>query len=251
MRTVCVWTKKGGVGKTTIAVNLAAGIADAGKRTVLVDLDPAGGATEYLPEPQTLLFRPPPLADVLDGRADLADAAVPFEAVPRLAVVRADPALAGRERDLRDPHRLRAALAPLARRFDVVILDTPPAWSFLSLNALTAARYLLAPTEAKPLSLASLVDVVRTVEDVSGNLNPSLRLAGVIPSRVQRTRLATESLEDLRRHFPGRVLPAVRESARVAESAGYHLPVSRYAPESIGAEDLARLTRAVLRILDA
>jgi chromosome partitioning protein len=192
----------------------------------------------------------PTLAAVLDGRGELSEAAVPVEAVPGLSLVPADLSLSRRERELRDPGRLRAALGSLARcRTETVLVDTPPAWSLLTVNALVAVREIFAPVEPKTLSMGALVELVRMVEDVRRELNPGLTLAGVIPSRVQRTRLAREALEDLARHFPkGNILPLIRESARVAEAPGFHLPVSRYAPDSIGAEDFKALTRAVLRL---
>ena len=119
--------------------------------------------------------------------------------------------------------------------------------TMLTVNALAAATHVIAPVEPKHLSLVALVSLVEMVEDVRKEHNGELELAGVAPFRVQRTRLARECLEDLKRTFGKKMLPPVRESARVAEAPGFHLPVSHYDPDSIGAEDFAALTKAVLK----
>jgi len=232
------------VGKTTLAVNLAAGLADAGKRVLLIDLDPQGSASEYLNAHAN--EDAPHLADVLTRGANIADAAVGTELSERLSIVPGDLALSRLSWELKDPSRLKAALASIAGRELVVIIDTPPGWGMLTVNALAAARYAIAPVEPKHLSLVALVRLVGMVEDVKREHNRSLELAAVVPFRVQRTRLSRECLEDLNGTFGAMVFPSIRESARVAEAPGYHLPVTRYAPDSIGAEDFKALTRAVL-----
>jgi chromosome partitioning protein len=249
VRTLAVSLFKGGVGKTTLAVNLAAGLADAGQRVLLIDADPQAGTSRHL---NVQTSEHSTLADVLARRATLLDAARPLDAVPGLFVVPSELALARADRELREPRRLRDLIAGLPRgRFDLVLIDTPPGWGSLTVAALAAARDVIAPAEPKTLSLAALADLVAMIEDIRGDLNPSLRLLGVVPSRVQRTRLAGEGIEDLHQHFRDKVLPEIRESARVAEAPGFGLPVSRYAPGSIGAEDFAALAAKVLERLNA
>jgi len=271
LKILAVVQHKGGVGKTTIAVNLAAGLADAGKAVLLIDLDPQGGASRYLnlepPEDE------PHLADVLNDAVGLSRATVPAEGIPRLAVVPGDLALSGL--NLKDlPNRLSLILRKIrflsdlrvrVRRIkglrqsevidkqspwilDAVVIDTPPGWGMLTVNALVAATDVIAPAELKPLSLMALVDLVGMIADVRKEYNPKLNPnPWVVPSKVERLRLTTECLEDLNATFPGKVLPTIRQSARVGESPGFHKPLSRYAPDSIGAEDFAALTKAVLK----
>jgi len=258
VKVLAIVQHKGGVGKTTIAVNLAAGLADAGKSTVLIDMDPQGGASRYMNvEPNEDV---PHLADVLTGRTDFWGVGIKAPGVEKpgtwsdmdadgglLCVVPADLALAGL--NLKDPNRLRDALnlerpTPLK----TIVIDTPPGWGMLTVNALVAATDVIAPAELKPLSLMALVDLVGMIADVRKEYNPKLNpTPWVVPSKVERLRLTTECMEDLNATFPGKVLPTIRQSARVGEAPGFHQTLSRYAPDSIGAEDFAALTKAVLK----
>jgi len=237
---------KGGVGKSTLAVNLAHGLADAGMRVLLVDADPQGGASRYLGVHAG--EDAPHLADVLRGRGTLAEAAVPVSCSPGLSVVPSDLELAGLERELQGHNAVRQAVDGL-HGFDLVMFDTPPGWGHLTLSVLAAVRDVLAPAELKPLAMLALVDLTGMVAEVRREINPRLRLAGVVPFRVQRTRLSRECLADLETAFVGKVLPGIREAARVAESPEFRKPVQLYAPDSIGALDFQALTGAVLKML--
>jgi len=245
VQTFAIVQHKGGVGKTTVAVNLAANLADAGRRVLLIDLDPQASASAYLNV--SVDSDRPHLADLIERRATLdRNAYVDVEAVPRLSMIPGDLALSGVERELTDAGRLRDVLTAAATVVDTVVIDSAPGWSMLTVNALVAARRVIAPVETKHLSLHALLSLDRMVADVNHEHSPRLSPAMIVPTRVQRTRMSRECLEDLQATFGDRVLPPIRESARVAESSAYHLPVARYAPDSIGAEDFAALTAEIL-----
>ncbi|UCF67387.1 MAG: ParA family protein [Acidobacteriota bacterium] len=245
MRTIAVVQAKGGVGKSTVAVHLACGLADGGRETILIDLDPSRGASECLGV-ESERGRVD-LWDVLNGRAELLQAVVPVPGVSKLRVV--PHGVASYEALMRSLLRLRVVLAPLRRsNVEYVILDTPPSWSPSTARALAAADEALAVTEPRTLSLQALGDQMRLIEETRARDNPALRLLGIVPNRVMRTRLARSSIDHLRASYPGRVLPSIRESARIAECPQYRMPVSRYAPQSAAAHDFDSLTRAVIRL---
>ena len=270
-QTLAVVQQKGGVGKTTIAVNLAAELAIAGNRTLLIDVDPLGSATRYLGVAQGRRT----LADVVAGRAGMtiekdhrgtaadeieaavdrifsdgprASAAHVIDDIPNLYVVPSSRELSKLERNLKQVGWLKDALEEvIASGIDVVILDTPPRWDMLTISALVAVRRVIAPTELNPLSFMALTRMVEGMSTVQRRVNPYLDpQPWIIPSRVRHTRLARQCLADLEDANPGRVLPMIRESARVAEAPGFHMPVTQFAPRSIGAQDFEAVTEATL-----
>lgn len=131
----------------------------------------------------------------------------------------------------------------------MTVIDTPPGWGMLTVNALVAADLVIAPVETKTLALHALRSLLRLLDGVKAKHRTRWRSPLLAPFRTLRTRLSRECLEALEARFPRDLLPPVRESARVAEAPGFHLPVARFAPDSIGAEDFNTLTRAVLKKL--
>jgi chromosome partitioning protein len=271
-QTLAVVQQKGGVGKTTIAVNLAAELAIAGHRTLLIDVDPLGSASRYLGVADGQLT----VADVVTGRAGVApeaarsgtpaddieaavdrifldgpqaSAARVVDEIPNLFVVPSSRELSKMERSLKQVGWLKEALEEIpSDGVDVVILDTPPRWDMLTISALVAVRRVIAPTELNPLSLMALSRLVEGMATVQRRVNPYLDpQPWIIPSRVRHTRLARQCLVDLEDANPGRVLPMIRESARVAEAPGFHMPVRHFAPKSIGANDFEAVTEATLQ----
>jgi chromosome partitioning protein len=232
-----VANQKGGVGKTTTAVNLAACIAKGGAQTLLVDLDPQCNATTALGGDRELH---PSAYDCLVGDVSVAEAARPA-GPDNLWLVPANKDLAGAAVELPRIEgaetRLRERLGPLRERFAVTLLDCPPALGPVSVNALTAADRVIVPVQAEYLALEGLVQFLETLSLIRRELNPRLEVSGLlITMHDERTRLAQDVEAELRDHFDGMVFETViPRSVRVAESPSYGLPVTEHAPASHGA----------------
>jgi chromosome partitioning protein len=228
--------QKGGVGKTTSAVNLAACLAEAGERTLVVDLDPQANATSGLGE----RVNGSSTYDLLDGAA-LTELARPTR-FPNLELVPSKPELAGAAVEL--AHRehgeryLGDALGGARETYGFVFLDCPPSLGPLTVNALAAADRVLVPVQAEYYALEGLAQMVGSIELVRRRLNPDLRLGGILVTMVDgRTRLAAEVEEQVRRHFGDAVFRAsVPRSVRLAEAPSHGLPAVAYDRRSAGAD---------------
>lgn len=243
--------QKGGVGKTTTAVNVGAYLAEWGQRVLLVDVDPQANATSSLGidkravplSTYDLLVRGVPLARIvqLTGRV-------------RLDLAPASPALAGATVELislpQRESRLRQALAHLTDgRYDYVLIDCPPSLGILTVNGLTAAADgVIIPVQCEYLALEGLSQLTRTIELVRRALNPGLRLRGLVMTMYDaRTILSRQIVEEVRRHFPGRVFNTIiPRSVRLSEAPSYGEPITSYAPRSAGALAYAALARELL-----
>jgi chromosome partitioning protein len=230
--------QKGGVGKTTTAVNLAACVAAAGSQTLLVDLDPQCNATVALGGGRDMH---PSSYDCLTGEVSVAEAARPA-GPDNLWLVPANRDLAGAAVELprleRSEGQLRDRLGPLRERFAVTLLDCPPSLGPVSVNALVAADRVVVPVQAEYLALEGLVQFLDTLATIRRDLNPALDVSGVLITMYdERTRLAQDVERDLRDHFPAMVFDTViPRSVRVAEAPSYGLPVTEHAPSSRGSE---------------
>ncbi len=232
-----VANQKGGVGKTTTAVNLAACAAAEGQQTLLVDLDPQCNATVALGADKEMH---PSSYDCLTGDVSVAEAARPA-GPDNLWLVPANRDLAGAAVELPriegSETRLRERLGPVRERFAVTLLDCPPSLGPVSVNALTAADRVIVPVQAEYLALEGLVQFLETLGLIRRELNPQLEVSGLlITMHDERTRLAQDVESELRDHFGGMVFETViPRSVRVAEAPSYGLPVTEHAPASRGA----------------
>lgn len=250
MRTIAVVNQKGGSAKTTTSVNLAATIAENGRRVLLIDLDPQHSATQWydvVPDGQGVfaLFANP---DEVSLESLASETTTPgVSVVPSSAwLTGAEKALSsepGAEQILRD--KLRELPAD---RFDYVLIDCPPTLGVLTVNALTAVTEVLVPVECRVMGLHGLAQLLKTVETVRKRLNPDLCITGIVACRVDlRTNHSREVLEKMRSKFPDFPYRAmIRENVKVAECASHGIPITAYASSSNGAEDYRSLALEVI-----
>jgi chromosome partitioning protein len=235
-RIIALANQKGGVGKTTTAINLAACLAEAGERALLVDLDPQANATSGLGEKANGVSS----FDLLDGAA-IAEIARPTR-FQNLELVPARPDLAGAAVELSrhaDGERyLQSSLAGARESYGYVFLDCPPSFGTLTVNALAAADSVIVPVQAEYYALEGLSQLLGSIELVKTRLNPKLGLAGILLTMVDgRTRLASEVEAEVRRHFGDLVFTTtVPRSVRLAEAPSHGLPAISYDRRSSGAE---------------
>jgi len=239
--------QKGGVGKTTTAVNVAASVADAGHETLLVDLDPQCNATVALGLPKDSGSAS---YDCLSGSCTVADAAVPT-AFEHLWAVPASPDLAGATVELpRLPgseSRLREQLGPVRERFLFTVLDCPPALGPLTVNALVAADRVIVPVQTEYFALEGLAGLLDTLGLIQRELNPRLTVAGMaLTMHDGRTRLAQDVEREVREHFPDLVFDTViPRNVRLGEAPSFGVPVLRHAPASAGSAAYLKLAKEV------
>ena len=239
--------QKGGVGKTTTAVNVAACIAEAGYPTILVDVDPQANATVGLGLPK---FGEPSVYDVLVGRCSAVDALRPTD-IENLRILPAHPDLAASSVELpREPGsetRLANALAPLRDVATFVILDCPPSLGPLTINALVAADRVIVPVQTEYFALEGLAGLLDTLALVQRELNPRLAVAGMLLTMHDgRTRLSRDVEREVREHFPELVFDTViPRNVRISESPSFGRPVIHHDPHCAGADAYFELAKEV------
>jgi chromosome partitioning protein len=239
--------QKGGVGKTTTAVNVAACVADAGYETLLVDLDPQCNATVGV---DIAKDREPNVYDVLSGELPLDAAAIPT-AIRGLSVVPSSPDLAGASMELPriagSETRLREQLGDVRERFLFTILDCPPSLGPLTVNALVAADRVIVPVQSEYYALEGLAGLLDTIGLIQRELNPRLTVAGmVLTMHDGRTRLAQDVEREVREHFPDLVFEAViPRNVRVGEAPSFGVPVTRHDPHCSGSAAYLMLAKEV------
>jgi chromosome partitioning protein len=248
MSVLAIANQKGGVGKTTTAINLGAALAALERRVLLVDCDPQGNATRGLGHAVT----PPHLYQVLAGQAPIA-AAIRPAGFPHLDLLPANRDLVGVEVEFVGLDgwqlRLRDALAPVISSYDTILLDCPPSLGHLTVLALAAADSVLVPLQAEYFALEGISELVSTVRRVQSGLNPRLAISGILLTMFDdRTNLSRDVAQELRRHFPAQVFETiVPRNVRLAEAPSHGLPILQYDIKSRGAEAYLALARELLR----
>ena len=246
-KTVAIVNQKGGVGKTTTCVNLAAALQALGKRVLICDFDPQGNATSGVGVDKSTLS--PSIYEVLVSGAPVQKAIV---STRWCDVIGSNKSLAGATVELISmedrEHLLKKALDQVADSYDYIFIDCPPSLELLTLNALCAAQAILVPVQCEYYALEGLSDLLTTVRIVKRQLNPSLELMGVILTMYDgRTNLSMQVAEEVKRHFPGKVYASViPRNVRLSEAPSHGKPVLAYDPWSRGTEAYKTLAEEII-----
>ncbi len=242
--------QKGGVGKTTTAINLGAYLARLGQRVLIVDLDPQANATSCLG-----INKYEVKGGTYESLLGISPAAGHVLVNPKLgiALLPSSPSLAGAEVELVDqPGReslLHKALEPITGRYDYILIDCPPSLSLLTINGLIAARDgVLIPVQCEYLALEGLSQLMQTLQRIRVSMFPNLKVRGVVMTMFDnRTHLSTDVVNEVRKYLPGQVFSAiVPRSIRLAEAPSYGVPIAAYSPNSSGAQAYEALARELL-----
>ena len=247
-KTIAVTNQKGGVGKTTTAVNLSAILADLGQKTLMVDLDPQGNATSGL----GMESGTDSIYEVLMGEMDV-DRCIQHTQWDRLDVAGSDIRLAGAELELVDQedreYQLKRALQPCREKYDFIIIDCPPSLGLLTLNALAAADSVLIPIQCEYYALEGVTSLMNTISRVRRSINTNLVVEGILLTMLDgRTNLGLQVVDQVKKHFKKQVYPVtIPRSIRLGEAPSHGEPIHIYDPRSAGAVAYRALGEEVLK----
>jgi len=246
---ISITNQKGGVGKTTTAVNLAYYLSKLGKRTLLIDFDPQGNASSGIGiDKQALEYT---MADVVLEKATMKQV-IQETKYKNLHVAPATPMLANTEVQLAQADRkftkLKFAIETISNDYDMILIDSPPSLSLLTVNGLIAANYVLLPVQVEFYALEGLGQLLETMKLVRKAMNPALELIGVLPTMVDsRTTLSGQVHDEIKKHFPGKVFKStIPRNIRLAEAPSHGLPVGDYDKFSKGARAYKNLAKEVI-----
>jgi chromosome partitioning protein len=239
--------QKGGVGKTTTAVNLGAYLAESGKRVLLVDFDPQSNTTSSVGADKNL----PGVYDVITGKTDPGSAIQP-SSVPGLSIIPSNINLTGATVELIDQEGreffLKKSLKKIRNGFDYIFIDSPPSLGILTLNGLVAADFVIIPLQCEYFALEGLSLLLQTIKQVQKSLNPELRIGGILFTMYDmRTRLAHEIVQEVTGYFKEKVFHTIiPRNVRLSEAPSFAKPINQYDPECIGAKSYQKLAQEVL-----
>ena len=247
---IAVTNQKGGVGKTTTAVNVAYYLAKAGKKVLLIDFDPQGNATSGLGIDKSSLDGT--MSDVMSNTKVIQDIIIPTEQ-KGLMLAPSTPQLANSEVELAllekgKFSKLKDIVASLGDQFDYVMIDCPPSLSLLTVNSLIAARYVMLPVQVEFYALEGLGQLLETMKLIRKSMNPTLDLIGVLPTMVDgRTSLSGQVHDEIKKHFPGKVFStAIPRNVRLAEAPSHGVPIGMYDKFSKGARAYKAVTKELM-----
>lgn len=246
---IAIANQKGGVGKTTTAINLSSCLADLGKKVLLLDIDPQGNATSGLGIDKTTVKSS--AYDILMNQKSVAESIIPT-VMEGLDIIPCNINLVGAEVELvpmiAREHVLKNALQPIASRYDYIFMDCPPSLGLLTVNALTAAHRILVPIQCEFFALEGLSQLMNTVKIVKKNLNPHLEVEGVVLTMYDgRTNLSLQVMEEVKNFFKNKVYDtAIPRNIRLGEAPSFGLPVIKYDPKCLGSESYMNLARELL-----
>jgi len=248
---LAIANQKGGVGKTTTAFNLSSALALIGKNTLLVDIDPQAHSTVSIVNNSSKYDKS--IYDVLvDSDVKIRDIIIKTSvpgleiAISKIAMAKLEPILLG---EIDGHFRLRDVIEPIKKRYEFIVIDTPPTLGLITLNALVAATHILIPIQSSYLSLEGTDDLLETVIKIRKNVNPNLQVLGVlITLHDRRTNISRDAVERIKRVFGKKVFRTmISKSVKLEESPAYRESIFTYAPDSVGAMQYKKLAQEVIR----